>query len=187
MKHVLRACRWIFNYLRDYSCGFRMNSQLSHTGRIWAKRLVLNMVDLGKCRKSLHTPWSSGKLHCSAEILELWPMVLLGRISGCSALFVFVPPNPSPIPSALGSATCSVSSCDWFRLHELARWWWQQNLHFWSRGCRLECFDWQFSDWIYILPDELRSFQQRLKIPKENCCQLWCVKVFVARYLSHNP
>ena len=39
LKRLLFACKWIFNYLRDCSCGFRVNSQWSEIGRIWAKSL----------------------------------------------------------------------------------------------------------------------------------------------------
>ena len=39
LKRLLRACKWIFNYLRDCSCGFRVNLQWSDIGRISAKTL----------------------------------------------------------------------------------------------------------------------------------------------------
>ena len=39
LERLLRACKWIFNYLRDFSCGFRVNLQGSDIGRIWAKSL----------------------------------------------------------------------------------------------------------------------------------------------------
>ena len=39
LKRLLRAWKWIFNYLRDCPCGFRVNSQGSDIGRIWAKSL----------------------------------------------------------------------------------------------------------------------------------------------------
>ena len=39
LKRLLRACKWIFNYLRDCSWGVWVNSQWSDIGRIWAKSL----------------------------------------------------------------------------------------------------------------------------------------------------
>ena len=52
--------------LRDCVCRFKVNSQRSKFGRLGAKGLgynpqVLNMADLGKSWKSLHTLWNASK------------------------------------------------------------------------------------------------------------------------------
>ena len=52
--------------LRDCVCRFKVNSQRSKFGRLGAKNLgynpqVLNMADLGKSWKSLHTLWNASK------------------------------------------------------------------------------------------------------------------------------
>ena len=74
LKRRLRAWKWISNTLRDYLCLWLSVSIWGELARVenWpilSKRpellpMVLNMVDFGKCRKSLQTLWN--------DLLNYW-------------------------------------------------------------------------------------------------------------------